>query len=126
MIDNVGVHLNWDQRNHRLQDIIECQNLRDVLISRIDDICVYRVLDTRGLHQVVASMGFLCSIVCQSNKFRSTLITTLMEKWRHETHNFLLSVEELTVTLEDKAWLWGLPVDGAASCECTWPLRLDG
>lgn len=53
------------------------------------------------------------------------LITTLVKRWRLKTHTFHLSVRELTITLEDEAWLWGLLVDGAAICERTWPFGLE-
>ena len=40
------------------------------------------------------------------------LITALVERWRPETNTFHLPVGEMTVTLEDVACLWGLPIDG--------------
>ena len=40
------------------------------------------------------------------------LISALVERWRPETNTFHLPVGEMTVTLEDVAYLWGLPIKG--------------
>ncbi|XVE78335.1 hypothetical protein DITRI_Ditri13aG0136500 [Diplodiscus trichospermus] len=40
------------------------------------------------------------------------LISALVERWRKETNTFHLTVGEMTVTLEDVAYLLGLPIDG--------------
>ncbi|RYQ90073.1 hypothetical protein Ahy_B09g096358 isoform C [Arachis hypogaea] len=40
------------------------------------------------------------------------LLAALVERWRPETHTFVLPVGEVTVTLEDVAHIFGLPIDG--------------
>ncbi|QHO03889.1 uncharacterized protein DS421_13g435970 [Arachis hypogaea] len=40
------------------------------------------------------------------------LLAALVERWRTEIHTFVLPVGEVTVTLEDVAHIFGLPIDG--------------
>ncbi|XP_057733938.1 serine/threonine-protein phosphatase 7 long form homolog [Arachis stenosperma] len=42
------------------------------------------------------------------------LLAALVERWRPETHTFVMPVGEITVTLEDVAYIFGLPIDGEA------------
>lgn len=38
------------------------------------------------------------------------LISALVEHWQPETNSFHLPVGEMTVTLQDVSFLWGLPI----------------
>ena len=40
------------------------------------------------------------------------LISGLVERWKPETNTFHLPTSEATVTLEDVAYIYGLPIDG--------------
>ncbi|RYR15132.1 hypothetical protein Ahy_B04g071852 [Arachis hypogaea] len=44
----------------------------------------------------------------------SALLSALVERWQPETHTFHLPVGEVTVTLEDVAYILGLPINGEA------------
>ncbi|XP_015938235.1 protein MAIN-LIKE 1-like [Arachis duranensis] len=39
------------------------------------------------------------------------MLAALVERWRPETHTFVLPIGEVTVTLEDVAHIFGLPID---------------
>ncbi|KAK6142915.1 hypothetical protein DH2020_023263 [Rehmannia glutinosa] len=57
-------------------------------------------------------MGFYGVVRCGSMDIDYHLITALVERWRSETHTFHLPIGEATVTLQDVAIIWGLPVEG--------------
>ncbi|KAL4398673.1 hypothetical protein AHAS_Ahas01G0315400 [Arachis hypogaea] len=40
------------------------------------------------------------------------LLSVLVERWRPETHIFVLSIDEVTMILEDIAHIFCLPIDG--------------
>eukprot|EP00261_Vitis_vinifera_P024580 XP_010656950.1 PREDICTED: serine/threonine-protein phosphatase 7 long form homolog isoform X2 [Vitis vinifera] len=57
-----------------------------------------------------AGFGYLRLIPAIS--LDNPLISALVERWRRETNTFHLNVGEMTVTLEDVAYLLGLAIDG--------------
>ncbi|XP_057522716.1 protein MAIN-LIKE 2 isoform X2 [Amaranthus tricolor] len=57
-----------------------------------------------------AGFGYLRFIPAIS--LDNPLISALVERWRRETNTFHLTVGEMTITLEDVAYLLGLAIDG--------------
>ncbi|KAK5818756.1 hypothetical protein PVK06_023701 [Gossypium arboreum] len=58
-------------------------------------------------------------------KLDPSLISTLIERWRHETHTFHLPYSECTITLEDVSLQLNLPVDGDVVSGPIFIFRLD-
>jgi hypothetical protein len=62
--------------------------------------------------------------------FNATAITTMVDRWRPETHSFHLPCGEMTVTLEDVVMILGLPIRGHPVTGCvepsTWHERVVG
>uniref|UniRef100_K3XEQ6 Aminotransferase-like plant mobile domain-containing protein n=1 Tax=Setaria italica TaxID=4555 RepID=K3XEQ6_SETIT len=60
------------------------------------------------------------SQICQKMpQLDKALITALVERWRPETHSFHLASGEITITLQDVAMLFALPIDGRPVCSTT-------
>ncbi|KAI3469043.1 hypothetical protein Pfo_025706 [Paulownia fortunei] len=68
-------------------------------------------LHPRVVHMLY-DMGFYGVYRCGHFDMDFHLITALVERWRPETHTFHFRIGEVTVTLQDVAVIWGLPVDG--------------
>nr|GMD81429.1 serine/threonine-protein phosphatase 7 long form homolog [Ipomoea batatas] len=62
--------------------------------------------------ELVKKAGFGHLRLIPAISLDNPLISALVERWRRETNTFHLTVGEMTVTLEDVAYLLGLPVDG--------------
>ena len=45
--------------------------------------------------------------------YDTALLSALVDRWRPETHSFHLTVGEMSVTLQDVAYQFGLPIAGA-------------
>lgn len=75
-----------------------------------------RGFDGENLHprmtDFLASSGFLGVSKIPFISLDWHLITALVERWRPETHSFHMVVGEVTITLQDIAVQFGLPIDG--------------
>nr|KYP75620.1 Serine/threonine protein phosphatase 7 long form isogeny [Cajanus cajan] len=76
--------------------------------------CIYiqshlQILLIKPLLEIV---GFAKAAKVRHFKFDHSLITSLVERWRTETHAFHLPMGECTVTLQDVALYVDIKVDG--------------
>ncbi|RWR73460.1 serine/threonine-protein phosphatase 7 long form [Cinnamomum micranthum f. kanehirae] len=60
----------------------------------------------------VQETGLLHLSKLQKITIDHALISALVERWRPETNTFHLASGEATVTLEDVAYIYGLPING--------------
>ncbi|KAM0884234.1 hypothetical protein ACQ4PT_031097 [Festuca glaucescens] len=70
----------------------------------------------------IASLGLLpfITLVSQSTpNLNAAAITTLVDRWRPETHTFHLRTSEMTPTLQDVSMILGLPINGDPLCMST-------
>ncbi|XP_070007534.1 serine/threonine-protein phosphatase 7 long form homolog [Nicotiana sylvestris] len=103
------------QGDHRSAHIWEGELLSQTLCARrVDDLrdfLRHRVLYERVVHRL-QDTGFYRIIEIGRIQVDWALITTLIERWRPETHTFHLPIGEATITLQGVEVLYGLPVDG--------------
>ncbi|KAL0316767.1 UNVERIFIED_CONTAM: protein MAIN-LIKE 2 [Sesamum radiatum] len=71
-----------------------------------------RWLLTEKQIELVKKAGFGYLRLIPAISLDNPLISALVERWRRETNTFHMTVGEMTVSLEDVAYLLGLPVDG--------------
>jgi len=69
------------------------------------------ILDQR-VKQLINHFDFGHLLKFKNIDFNHVLLTTLVERWRIETHTFHFCLGETTVTLEDVELVLGLPIDG--------------
>ncbi|GAB4824809.1 hypothetical protein Ancab_040321 [Ancistrocladus abbreviatus] len=62
--------------------------------------------------ELIEKAGFKYLRCIPAISLDNPLISALVERWRRETNTFHLNVGEMTVTLEDVAYLLGLAIDG--------------
>ncbi|KAL4288509.1 hypothetical protein AHAS_Ahas19G0293300 [Arachis hypogaea] len=67
---------------------------------------------TRETVQVVARFQGCSSITREAYCRLACMQGTPPSRWKPETHTFVFSVGEVTVTLKDVAHIFGLPIDG--------------
>ncbi|KAL4386747.1 hypothetical protein GQ457_09G012220 [Hibiscus cannabinus] len=79
---------------------------------------VKKALDTRIL-EFLHVAGFYHAKFLRWYKLIPVLITTLIERWRPETHTFHMPCRECVVTLQDVVYLIEMPINGKPLVEST-------
>ncbi|KAK9286050.1 hypothetical protein L1049_014429 [Liquidambar formosana] len=105
----------YRQDKHRSDRIWSSQDqsvLTYTLTTRRSDSGLWgRAVDPRVMRHLHAA-GFYGLSRIGFIRLDPALITALVERWRQETHTFHLPIGEVTITFQDVAVLWGLPIDG--------------
>ncbi|KAL8467610.1 hypothetical protein ACS0TY_031016 [Phlomoides rotata] len=103
----------YEQDDHVSSDVWEGQERGALkcpeLTSKLD-----QWLLTEQQIKLVEKAGFGHLRLIPAISIDSSLISALVERWRRETNTFHMTVGEMTVSLEDVAYLLGLPTDGKA------------
>ena len=100
------------QHEHITYDLWEGRER--VLRPRRAGVCILNnqdILDPRVIN-LIQRTGFGHALYIPDMDVNHFLISSLLERWRSETHTFHFPHGETTVTLEDVAILLGLLIDG--------------
>ncbi|KAL6530533.1 hypothetical protein OROMI_028422 [Orobanche minor] len=101
----------YDQDKHVSAAVWEGQE-RSVLRCHEHTSKLDRWLLTDKQIELVKRAGFGYLRLIPAISLDNPLISALVERWRKETNTFHMTVGEMTVTLEDVAYLLGLRIDG--------------
>ena len=66
----------------------------------------------RRMSPYLIAMGLYQIAQLNCSNIDPSFISALVERWRPETNSFHMPWGEITITLEDIACLWGLPITG--------------
>jgi hypothetical protein len=66
--------------------------------------------------QRLGLLPFIHMVTRSTPNMNPSVITTLVDRWRPETHSFHLRTGEMTVTLQDMLMILPLPIEGKPLC----------
>ncbi|KAM3326497.1 hypothetical protein P3S67_001623 [Capsicum chacoense] len=105
-----------EQLTHRSRDIWD-ESVDMVLNTKKSDGGFWKLLEKYPIHprvlEVIRLSGLYGVYRCNRPAIDRSLITSLVERWRLETHTFHFRTGEATITLQDVEVLYGLPVNDA-------------
>ncbi|KAM3395473.1 hypothetical protein P3S68_004479 [Capsicum galapagoense] len=104
------------QLTHRSRDIWD--GSADMILNmRKNDGSFWKLVEKYPIHprvlEVIKLSGLYGVYRCNRPAIDRSLITSLVEHWRPETHTFHFRTGEASITLQDIEVLYGLPVNGA-------------
>ncbi|XXG46971.1 hypothetical protein AAC387_Pa02g1692 [Persea americana] len=121
--DGAEDKLLYNQDNHILEGIIHGEELgRFRCIPTNPDKEVWVLTNTQREYVRQAGLQHLAEI--DRMVIDHALITGLIERWRPETNSFHFPSGEATITLEDVAYIYGLPIEGPVVVGRTFPNAL--
>ncbi|KAM3203366.1 protein MAIN-LIKE 2-like [Capsicum annuum] len=104
------------QLTHRSRDIWD-GSADMILNTRKSDGSFCKLVEKYPIHprvlEVIKLSGLYGVYRCNRPAIDRSLITSLVERWRPETHTFHFRTGEATITLQDVEVLHGLPMNGA-------------
>ncbi|KAM3361846.1 hypothetical protein P3S68_016700 [Capsicum galapagoense] len=105
------------QLTHRSRDIWD-GSADMILNTRKSDESFWKLVEKYPIHpqvlEVIKLSGLYGFYRCNRPAIDRSLITSLVERWRPETHTFHFRTGEATITLQDIEVLYGLPMNGAS------------
>ncbi|KAM3324994.1 hypothetical protein P3S67_000118 [Capsicum chacoense] len=105
-----------EQLTHRSRGIWD-GSVDMALNTRKSDGGFWKLVEKYPIHprvlEVIRLSGLYGVYRCNRPAIDRSLITSLVERWRPETHIFHFRTGEATITLQDIEVLYGLPVNGA-------------
>src|SRR4051812_41869952 len=92
-------------QGYKKMQVVDNSKTHAQIVDIPNDKCIQDLLKRTGLYHysVLGWMGFDWH-----------LLTTFVKRWRSETNTFYLLVGEMTVTLQDVAFITGLCVNGSS------------
>ncbi|KAJ9146396.1 hypothetical protein P3X46_028667 [Hevea brasiliensis] len=85
-------------------EVLTCRRQGNILHADIDDRIIPHLHDSRFIG--IARLGFF--------PLDWHLISAFVERWRPETHTFMMPIGECTISLQDVGIITGLPIHGSA------------
>ncbi|XP_065624735.1 serine/threonine-protein phosphatase 7 long form homolog [Quercus suber] len=120
----IDMSLLRQQPNHRSEAIWNEQDPRTFTCrSRSSEFSNREPMVDDRVVNIIKALGLEGLLWIPGREIDHGLITTLVERWRPETHTFYMPHGEVSITLQDVEVLLGLPVDGDAitgSTQKTW------